>query len=104
VPGSSAKIGRAPVSTVVNGVLYAVLDLTAKPSAKKLAETWADNVIGQCRGARMELGPKEVTAIRAWVGAGCSRSRGRIVKRGPLGRAPTSPACNAWRRGDIEEL
>jgi NYN domain len=67
---AGAKIGRASVNTVIAGVLYAGLDLTAKPSAKKVAETWADNVIGLCRGARMELGPKDVAAIRAWVGGG----------------------------------
>jgi NYN domain len=63
-------IGRASVNTVIAGVLYAGLDLTAKPSAKKVAETWADNVVGLCRGARMELGPHDVAAIRAWVGGG----------------------------------
>jgi NYN domain len=63
-------IGRASVNTVINGVLYAGLDLTAKPTAVKVAETWADNVIGLCRGARMDLGPQDVAAIRAWVGGG----------------------------------
>ena len=67
---AGAAIGRASVNTVIAGVLYAGLDLTAKPSVKKVAETWADNVIGLCRGARMELGPKDVAAIRAWVGGG----------------------------------
>ena len=42
--------------------------MTAKPTAMKVAETWADNVVGLCRGARMELGPKDVAAIRALVG------------------------------------
>jgi len=65
-----AKIGRASVNTVINGVLYAGLDLTTKPTAKKVAETWADNVVGLCRGARMELSQKDVAAIRAWVGGG----------------------------------
>jgi hypothetical protein len=63
-------IGRASVNTVINGVLYAGLDLKAKPAAIKVAETWADNVIGLCRGARMDLGPQDVAAIRAWVGGG----------------------------------
>ena len=63
-------IGRASVNTVIAGVLYAGLDLTAKPSAKKVAETWAENVVGLCRGARMELNPQDVAAIRAWVGGG----------------------------------
>jgi hypothetical protein len=67
---AGAKIGRASVNTVINGVLYAGLDLTTKPTAKKVAETWADNVVGLCRGARMELSPKDVAAIRAWVGGG----------------------------------
>ncbi|MBC7560685.1 MAG: NYN domain-containing protein [Dermatophilaceae bacterium] len=63
-------IGRASVNTVINGVLYAGLDLKAKPAAANVAETWADNVIGLCRGARMDLGPQDVAAIRAWVGGG----------------------------------
>jgi hypothetical protein len=67
---AGAPIGRASVNTVIAGVLYAGLDLTAKPSAQKVAETWADNVIGLCRGARMELSPQDVAAIRAWVGGG----------------------------------
>ncbi len=67
---AGAKIGRASVNTVINGVLYAGLDLTSKPTAKKVAETWADNVVGLCRGARMELNPQDVAAIRAWVGGG----------------------------------
>ena len=67
---AGAPIGRASVNTVIAGVLYAGLDLTAKPTAKKVAETWADNVVGLCRGARMELNPQDVAAIRAWVGGG----------------------------------
>jgi len=63
-------IGRASVNNVISGVLYAGLDLTTKPSAKKLAETWADNVVGLCRGGRMDLNPQDVAAIRAWVGGG----------------------------------
>ena len=67
---AGASIGRASVNTVIAGVLYSGLDLTAKPSAKKVAETWADNVIGLCHGARMELGPQDLAAIRDWVGGG----------------------------------
>src|SRR5690606_40457381 len=63
-------IGRSSVNTVIAGVLYAGLDLTKKPSAATIAETWADNVIGLCRGARMELSTKDVAAIRSWVGGG----------------------------------
>jgi hypothetical protein len=63
-------IGKSSVNTVIAGVLYAGLDLVTKPSVKKVAETWADNVIGLCRGARMELHQQDVTAIRAWVSGG----------------------------------
>ena len=63
-------IGKASVNTVIAGVLYAGLDLATKPSAKKVAETWADNVIGLCRGARIELRQQDVAAIRAWVSGG----------------------------------
>jgi hypothetical protein len=65
-----AKVGRASVNTVISGILYAGLDLAAKPSAKVLAETWADNVVGLCRGARMDLRPQDVVAIRTWVTGG----------------------------------
>jgi len=67
---AGAAVGRASVNTVISGVLFAGLDLGAKPTAKKVAETWADNVIGLCRGARMELGPQDVAAIRMWVSGG----------------------------------
>ena len=33
-------------------------------------QAWADNVIGLCRGARMDLSKGDVAAIRAWVGGG----------------------------------
>ena len=67
---AGAAIGRASVNTVIAGVLYAGLDLTAKPTAREVAETWAENVVGLCRGARMDLGAHDVAAIRAWVGGG----------------------------------
>lgn len=67
---AGAQIGRGSVNTVISGILYAGLDLAGNPPAKKVAETWADNVIGLCRGARMELGPQDLAAIRAWVGGG----------------------------------
>lgn len=63
-------IGRASVNTVISGVLYAGLDLTTRPTSTAVAETWADNVIGLCRGARMELTSQDVAAIRSWVGGG----------------------------------
>jgi hypothetical protein len=63
-------IGRASVNTVISGVLYAGLDLTARPGPKKVAETWADHVVGLCRGARMELSAQDVAALRVWVSGG----------------------------------
>jgi len=67
---AGAPIGRGSVNTVISGILYAGLDLAAKPTAKKVAEVWADNVIGLCRGARMEPSPADVAAIRSWVSGG----------------------------------
>jgi hypothetical protein len=63
-------IGRASVNNVIAGVLYAGFDLSKPTTAPKVAETWAENVVGLCRGARMDLSPKDVAAIRAWVGGG----------------------------------
>lgn len=66
-------IGRGSVNTVIQGVLYAGLDLTRPTTAEQVAETWAQNVVGLCRGARMELRPEDVAAIRSWVGGGLVR-------------------------------
>lgn len=63
-------IGRSSVNTVISGVLYAGMDLTTQPSVTAVAETWADNVIGLCRGARMDLSTADVSAIRSWVSGG----------------------------------
>ncbi len=67
---AGAAIGRTSVNTVIAGVLFAGLDLAARPTAAEIAETWAQNVIGLCRGARMELRPQDVLAIRRWVSGG----------------------------------
>ena len=64
------QIGRGSVNTVISGLLFAGLDLAAKPAVDVLARTWADNVVGLCRGARMEVGRRDEEAIRAWVGGG----------------------------------
>jgi len=63
-------IGRASVNTVIAGVLYAGLDLSEPVTARRLAQTWAENVVGLCRGARMELSAADVAAIKEWVGGG----------------------------------
>lgn len=66
-------IGRGSVNTVIAGVLYAGLVLDANAGAKAIATTWADNVVGLCRGARMDLSPADAAAIRAWVGGGLAK-------------------------------
>lgn len=66
-------IGRGSVNTVIAGVLYAGLALDAGATAKVIASTWADNVVGLCRGARMDLSPADVAAIRTWVGGGLAK-------------------------------
>lgn len=67
-------IGRGSVNTVIAGVLYAGLALDTGATAKAIASTWADNVVGLCRGARMDLTPADVAAIRAWVGGGLAKA------------------------------
>lgn len=67
---AGAQVGRATVNTVISGILYTGLELTTAHPAEKLAQAWADNVIGLCRGARMDLSKGDVAAIRAWVGGG----------------------------------
>ncbi|ADG74189.1 protein of unknown function DUF88 [Cellulomonas flavigena DSM 20109] len=67
---SGTKVGRSTVNFVISGVLYAGLSLDASPTPEQVARAWADNVIGLCRGARMELTNGDAAAIRAWVGGG----------------------------------
>ncbi|WP_448059675.1 NYN domain-containing protein [Cellulomonas hominis] len=67
---AGAAVGRSTVNFVISGVLYAGLHLTASTTPRELAEAWASNVVGLCRGARMELSDGDVAAIRAWVGGG----------------------------------
>ncbi len=67
---AGAAVGRSTVNFVISGVLYAGLQLNRDLTARDLAEAWAGNVVGLCRGARMELTDGDVAAIRAWVGGG----------------------------------
>ncbi|WP_158615077.1 NYN domain-containing protein [Cellulomonas sp. PhB150] len=67
---AGAPVGRASVNVVLGGIVFAGLDLAKAPSAQECARAWADNVIGLCRGARMELSATDVAAIRSWVGGG----------------------------------
>lgn len=70
---ADANVGRSSVKQVIDGVLYAGLDLRKAPPVKKLAETWADHVVGLCRGARIDLGKQELAAVRQWVTGGFVR-------------------------------
>ena len=66
-----AKVGQATVRQVIAGILYSGLKLTAsKPDARQLAKAWADNVIGLCRGAQMQLSKADEKNIRTWVTGG----------------------------------
>lgn len=67
---AGAAVGRSTVNFVISGALYGGQQLTAKTTAKDLAAAWSENVIGLCRGARMELSNGDVAAIREWVGGG----------------------------------
>ncbi|GAA4627998.1 NYN domain-containing protein [Cellulomonas oligotrophica] len=67
---AGAMVGRSTVNFVLSGVLYTGLSLDARPGVGPIASAWADNVVGLCRGARMDLTAGDVTAIRTWVTGG----------------------------------
>ena len=67
---AGAKIGRSTVNFVIGGIIFAGLRLTSSVTARDLATAWADNVVGLCRGARMQMSTGDVAAIRSWVGGG----------------------------------
>jgi len=67
---ADASVGRSTVKQVVDGLLYAGLDLSARPALRRIAETWAEHVVGLCRGARVELSRQDVAALRRWVTGG----------------------------------
>lgn len=67
---AGAAVGRSTVNFVISGVLYVGLELDSTVTAEDVAEAWADNVIGLCRGARMELTEADEYAIDDWVGGG----------------------------------
>jgi hypothetical protein len=67
---AGAAVGRSTVNAVISGVLYAGLSLDPSVTPQRVAAAWADNVVGLCRGARIELTDGDVAAIRAWVGGG----------------------------------
>lgn len=67
---AGAAVGRSTVNFVLSGVLYSGLELDSTVTAEDIAEAWADNVVGLCRGARMELSKADEAAIDDWVGGG----------------------------------
>ncbi len=85
---AGAKVGQATVRQVIAGVLYSGLKLTAtKPDARQLAKAWADNVIGLCSGAQMQLNKTDEKNIRTWVSGGLLEAvtdrRGSAPQGGP---------------------
>ena len=67
---AGVAVGRGTIDAVLKGVLYAGFTFEGQPDVHVIAEHWADNVIGLCRGARMELSEGDETVIREWVGGG----------------------------------
>jgi len=67
---AGAQIGRSTVNFVISGIIFTGLELTPTTGAGDLALAWTENVVGLCRGARMQLSPGDVAAIGAWVGGG----------------------------------
>jgi hypothetical protein len=67
---AGVAIGRGTVSFVLKGLLYSGFSFGDRPDVHVIAEHWADNVIGLCRGARMELTDGDEDEIRAWVSGG----------------------------------
>jgi NYN domain len=67
---AGVAVGRASINYVIQGLLYSGLKLQPPVNAQQLAEAWASNVEGLCRGARMEIGEDGLSEVRAWVGGG----------------------------------
>ncbi|WP_454130692.1 NYN domain-containing protein [Microbacterium lacticum] len=67
---SDRPVGRAAVNFVINGLLFAGADLEGEPSASDLAAVWSENVLGLCRGARIELSAEDLDEVTTWVSGG----------------------------------
>lgn len=65
-----APVSRAAVNFVINGLLLSGVGLDNAPDAETLGKVWADNVLGLCRGARIELGESDAGQVAAWVSGG----------------------------------
>ncbi|MEO6143996.1 MAG: NYN domain-containing protein [Dermatophilaceae bacterium] len=85
---AGVAIGRASISSVIQGLLYSAgIKLERPVTAKQLAVGWAGSVEGLCRGARMELSHESLAEVRAWVGGGLIKP---AVSRGPAPSAKSS--------------
>jgi hypothetical protein len=67
---AGSAISRAVINFVINGLLLAGVDLRGEPTARQLATVWAENVLGLCQGARIELSDEAITEITGWVSGG----------------------------------
>jgi hypothetical protein len=65
-----AAVGRSAINFVIQGLLYSGANLAGSPTAAELAEGWTANVVGLCRGARMEIDSHQLDDLRTWVGGG----------------------------------
>ncbi len=72
---SDTPIGRGAISFVINGLIFAGADLEAEPSSEQLAAVWTENVLGLCRGARLELDESDLGEISTWVSGGLVATR-----------------------------
>jgi hypothetical protein len=67
---AGVAVGRGSVNFVLKGLLYSGFTFEGGPDVHVIAEHWADNVVGLCRGARMELTEGDENVIRDWVSGG----------------------------------
>ena len=67
---AGVAVGRGSINYVIQGLLYSGQTLQPPANVTELAEAWAGNVEGLCRGARMEVGVDGLAEVRAWVGGG----------------------------------
>ena len=67
---AGVAVGRGSINYVIQGLLYSGQTLQPPANVTELAEAWAGNVEGLCRGARMELGDGGLAEVRSWAGGG----------------------------------
>jgi hypothetical protein len=72
--GLGGGVGRNAINFVISGLLYSGVVLDSQVTAQSLGASWAANVAGLCRAARMELDPESLEQLLAWVGGGLGES------------------------------